>query len=405
MKLRIFHVNTLQPPNLIGGAERTVSTVTHSLAARGHSIHVFSIAPKEQGIRHEVSNNFTGTFVGLQNFYWPFDDRRRPFYQRLAWHARDAWNPTMGNIFSSYIDAEKPDVLVTHNLQGWSCNVWKQSAKRKIPVIHVIHDQSLICPQTAMFRNGKPCESQCFSCNALSITRRATQNNVSAVVAVSQAILQRNEQYGMFAEAKQKKVIYNTWRGAWPAQRTPLQIEANPHAGLTVGFMGRIEGEKGIDVLCDAWRQLQRYGIKLLIAGTGRPEYVEYLQQHYGVPASSFLGMQKPESFFPKVDLVVVPSRAFEGLGNVAFEAMVFGRPVIVSDQGGLPEIPDASCGLVTPADDVPALVKAIQSFADSIPNLIAKSEGAHLRGKAFHPDYQADAYESLITDVLEKSK
>ncbi len=405
MKLRLFHINTLQPPNLVGGAERTVSTVTRSLAARGHTIHVFSTIPEGQAVADDVSTNFTGTYVGLKNFYWQFDGRHRPSYQRLAWHVRDAWNPAMGKIVGACMDAEAPDIVVTHNIQGWSCNVWKQAAQRKIPVVHVIHDQSLICPQTAMFRDGKPCTKQCSSCHALSVTRRATQHNVSAVVAVSRAILERHETFGMFNDTQPKQVIYNTWRGVWPSQRIPLPTEINPKTELTVGFMGRIEGEKGIDTLCDAWKALNQRGIKLLIAGTGRPEYIEHLQTHFGVPKSSFLGTQTPETFFPRVDLIVVPSRAFEGLGNVAFEAMVFGRPVIVSDQGGLPEIPDQSSGVVVPGGDTAALVEAVLAFADSLPALIAKSEGAYRRAAAFHPDRQADAYESLLADVFNRSK
>lgn len=405
MKLRLFHVNTLQAPNLIGGAERTVSTVSHSLAARGHSIHVFSVVPRDKFVADNVSENFTGTYVGLQNFYWPFDGQHRPAYQRMAWHARDAWNPAMGRILGAYMDAERPDIVLTHNLQGWSCNAWQQAAKRKIPVVHVIHDQSLLCPQTAMFRNGKPCETQCASCRVLSLTRKSTQNNVSAVVAVSGAMFTRHERYGMFNAHQNKTVIHNSWRGAWPAERIPLAIELRPADGLTLGFMGRIESEKGIDVLCAAWDRLKQRGVKLLIAGTGRPEYILQLREKYGVPESCFLGMQTPDAFFPKVDLVVVPSRAYEGLGNVAFEAMVFGRPVIVSDQGGLPEIPDAASGTVVAGGDVPALIDAISAYVDSVPMLQAKSAGARRRASAFHPDRQADAYESLLLDVVRKSR
>ncbi|MBC7711419.1 MAG: glycosyltransferase family 4 protein [Rhizobacter sp.] len=405
MKLKLFHINTLQAPNLIGGAERTVSTVSHSLAARGHTIHVFSTVPRDSVLADVVSENFTGTYVGLKNFYWQFDGQHRSALQKLAWHAQDAWNPAMGRILGAYMDAERPDIVLTHNLQGWSCNAWQQAVQRKIPVVHVIHDQSLLCPQTAMFRNGKPCETQCASCRVLSLTRKSTQNNVTAVVAVSGAMLNRHERFGMFNANQNKTVIYNSWRGAWPAERIPLPIEIHPADGLTLGFMGRIESEKGIDVLCDAWAQLKHRGVKLLIAGTGRPDYIVQLREKYGVPESCFLGMQTPEAFFPRVDLVVVPSRAYEGLGNVAFEAMVFGRPVIVSDQGGLPEIPDAASGSVVAGGDVPALIQAISRYADSVEMLQAQSVAARRRATAFHPDRQADAYESFLVDVLHKSK
>jgi glycosyltransferase involved in cell wall biosynthesis len=209
----------------------------------------------------------------------------------------------------------------------------------------------------------------------------------------------------MFSSNQAQKVIYNTWRGKWPTQRIPLPVEIGLERQLTVGFMGRVEAEKGIDVLCAAWAELKKHGIKLLIAGSGRAAYIQHLQDQYDVPAACFLGTQAPETFFPTVDLVVVPSRAFEGLGNVAFEAMVFGRPVIVSDQGGLPEIPDEHCGSVTAAGDVRALIAAILGYAESQSMLLMKSEAASRRAAVFHPDRQADSYESFLADLVQQSK
>ncbi len=404
-KIKLLHVNTLQPPYLVGGAERTVATVSNSLAARGHSIRVMSTVPTDAVVADHVSEHFQGKYVGLRNFYWPFDGATRPKLQTFAWHLRDAWNPAMGNILGHALDADRPDMLLTHNLQGWSCNVWWQAAKRKIPVIHVIHDQSLICPQTAMFRGGTACTKQCTSCRVLSTTRRAAQHHVTAVIAVSQAILDRNAQFGMFGSHKTKRVVHNSWRGEWPKTCPPLPSVALPNHGLTIGFMGRVEGEKGIDTLCAAWRKLEGTGARLLIAGEGKPAYIQSLIREYGVPQSSFLGQQPPHSFFSCVDIVAVPSRAFEGLGNVAFESLVFGRPVIVSDQGGLPEIPRLDCGTVVTSGDVEALATAIRGYIDSPAMLLAHSSAAMQRSLAFRPERQADAYENLLEEVCDQPR
>ena len=56
---------------------------------------------------------------------------------------------------------------------------------------------------------------------------------------------------------------------------------------------------------------------------------------------------EKLASYYSQCDAVVMPSR-WEAFGLVAIEAMKYGKPVIVSDKGALPEIvKDGQNGLV----------------------------------------------------------
>ena len=59
-------------------------------------------------------------------------------------------------------------------------------------------------------------------------------------------------------------------------------------------------------------------------------------------------------------DLVVAPSR-YESFGLTALEAMIFAKPCIASDVGGLPEVvADRETGLLVPPDDPEALAAAL---------------------------------------------
>jgi glycosyltransferase involved in cell wall biosynthesis len=64
------------------------------------------------------------------------------------------------------------------------------------------------------------------------------------------------------------------------------------------------------------------------------------------------------------VDLLVHPS-VEEGMGQAVVEAMAAGRPVLVSDAGGLPEVVGDLCTPV-PAGDAVALAAAIRARLDS---------------------------------------
>ena len=65
-------------------------------------------------------------------------------------------------------------------------------------------------------------------------------------------------------------------------------------------------------------------------------------------------------SRYAACDLVVVPSR-YESFGLTALEAMIFAKPCVASDAGGLGEVvTDSDTGLLTPPGDPAALTAAL---------------------------------------------
>jgi glycosyltransferase involved in cell wall biosynthesis len=61
-----------------------------------------------------------------------------------------------------------------------------------------------------------------------------------------------------------------------------------------------------------------------------------------------------------------VPSKLPEPLGRVAIEAMSFGRPVIASEIGGLPEVvKDQVTGWLIPPGDPAVLAEAIRGIIE----------------------------------------
>ncbi len=112
-------------------------------------------------------------------------------------------------------------------------------------------------------------------------------------------------------------------------------------------FVGRIDAEKGVEVLLDAWRRmgLSPSGAQLLLVGApvlhGDPQ--AYLEQvtSLAVPGSvRFLGARHDVvTPLHAADVSVVPSTWDEPFGRVVIEALATGRPVVGSRVGGIPEI------------------------------------------------------------------
>jgi len=101
---------------------------------------------------------------------------------------------------------------------------------------------------------------------------------------------------------------------------------------LIFGSLGRLETQKGFDILIDACTLLN-FPYRCLIGGTGSmgkslQEKIVCLNLEEKV---TLLGEQKPIDFYQKIDLFILSSR-FESFGLVLIEAAACGLPIISAD-------------------------------------------------------------------------
>ena len=134
-----------------------------------------------------------------------------------------------------------------------------------------------------------------------------------------------------------------------------------PHSGsalFTVGYVGRLADEKGIDTLLWALEGLEDT-IRLRIVGDGPARYrLELMARELGVHNRvAFLGPVANEelpAIYHEFDALVLPSKTTkwwkEQFGRVLAEAMACGLPVIGSDSGAIPEV-IGDAGLIFPED------------------------------------------------------
>jgi alpha-1,6-mannosyltransferase len=111
-------------------------------------------------------------------------------------------------------------------------------------------------------------------------------------------------------------------------------------AGLLGMYVGRIAGEKDLNVLLRAWVQVQqRTGASLVIVGDGPGR--RSLRAGPGGNQAIWLPYQRDREqladLYAAVDLAVAPGPA-ETFGLAALEAMASGNPVLSVDQGGVAE-------------------------------------------------------------------
>lgn len=127
-------------------------------------------------------------------------------------------------------------------------------------------------------------------------------------------------------------------------------------------FVGRLEKIKGLQSLIPVFRRHR--GAPLLVAGSGSHEAkLKSLAQ--GCEAIQFLGRQsgpRLRALYRHAVALIVPSLCFEIFGTVIIEAFSEGTPVIVQDQGGMPElVRESGGGYVYGSDE--ELVAAMDSL------------------------------------------
>ncbi|MCU1588079.1 MAG: glycosyl transferase family 1, partial [Frankiales bacterium] len=160
-------------------------------------------------------------------------------------------------------------------------------------------------------------------------------------------------------------------RRAWPWAEPPVVAVSAPAASRDLLFVGRLDRDKGVELLVDAFLHADRPGSRLLLAGTGSARIpddprVVRLGRLSRTEVSAQLGRARA------VVLPSVPSLRPEGAPLALIEALVHGRPLIVSDDPGCREVArggsDSPAGLVVPAGDVLALAEAVGDLLDHDP-------------------------------------
>ena len=229
---------------------------------------------------------------------------------------------------------------------------------------------------------------------------RGIAKRVNRMVCVSRAVARSILALGV--PHSRVTVVYN---GVPRAASMPRSAERGT---LEVGIAGQIGPWKGHEDLLDALALLARDGIRvrLRIFGVGNPNYVASLKRKVSnlnleneVEWCGFVSDQS--RIFADIDVCIVPSRSEDPLPTAALEAGAFGRPVIGSSRGGLPEIIEQGVtGVLVEPKRADQLAQAIKTFVCQ-PNLLnTMGEAARRRVEA---EFSIDAFVNRFIAVIEE--
>ncbi len=195
-----------------------------------------------------------------------------------------------------------------------------------------------------------------------------------------------------------------------------LEVRGPLPMGIWIGYLGRLEEEKGTDVLVEAFLQAFRtplgkrlvgddgLGPNLVLIGEGG------LAGHLQRRAGAWLGRrihftgEVPDGagLLPALDLYAQPSRR-EGRSLAMLEAMAAGLPSVAPKLEAVAEIHrDGETALLVPPGDAKPVAEALRVLASSAPLRHRMGEAARRHVRAHSVEGMAAEYAALYREGLE---
>lgn len=361
-----------------GGAEMACYRLAKLLINQGQQVSILTTKPDKEVngdflfYGAPILEDYLGKIGGALKTFIPFD-------------------PILG--FSSFniLNRAKPDVLHLHNFDVLSFSLIHSAKRLGIPILLSIYDYWYFCPARVLVdKNGRFCGRyagfHCFSClsgfkKVLAIRERKFfdyfLDKIDIFIVLSQSSANILQDYGI----KGKKIR---------AVPIPLLNDITDiHSDMeenSILFVGWIHPHKGLHILLRAMPEILEEipQTKLYVFETGveksYKKYVIRLINELKLDNHVFMfGKQSPErvkEFMQRVNIVAIPEQWENMSPLVLIEAMGFGKPIIASRIGGIPEfIEDGKSGsLVNP--------KKSSEFSEEIIWLLKNKESAIEIGK-----------------------
>jgi glycosyltransferase involved in cell wall biosynthesis len=327
---------------LKGGAERVLFEEKKILEAHGHQVPVFS-----QSHPYNESSEFS-------DYYLPFKDWRNiSRIQKLQMAFNMMYDRRAAYGFDRFLEVTDSDIVHVHNIYGGLTTSILDTAQRKgVPVVMTLHDYKLICPSYLMLNRGSVCEScknrrfiYCLlkTCHKESLTASGVYciesylnkwlhkyDTIRYFICPSMFSLKKHVEHGI----PRDKLLH--------IRNFVNFFKHEPHYenGKYVLFVGRLSEEKGILTLLKA---VEHLNVPVRIVGDGplKAEYEDFVAAHK-IDHVIFEGYKSGDDLkrlYENAAFLVIPSECYENAPMTVLEAYSYGKPVIGSRIGGIPEM------------------------------------------------------------------
>jgi glycosyltransferase involved in cell wall biosynthesis len=224
---------------------------------------------------------------------------------------------------------------------------------------------------------------------------------------------------GLIVLSEQWRDFYRSLLGecARPIWVMPNPVELPEHWQVDTSdilkllFLGRMGEHKGTDRILRALARLPeavRNQVRLYMAGDGDVEAVRRLAESLGLRAQVdiryWIEGEEKQRWMQETNAFILPSRA-EGLPMAMLEAMAYGKALIVSPVGGIPEfVTDGQEGILVSPDDIEAIAQAIRRLVEQPDLRIRMGQAARLQAERLDIKMYMTRLAHIYSEIVENT-
>jgi glycosyltransferase involved in cell wall biosynthesis len=311
------------------------------------------------------------------------------------------------------IDKTRPDIMHCHNIYHQiTPSIINVAKSRGISVVLTLHDFKPVCPAVLRLRAERSC-SLCLDgdFHQVLINRCCGGSIRDSALLYAEAVVQRwlgsYEKVDRFLapsgfmrdaalhrfRSDQVVLLYNGVDTA--------KVEVSARDEGYVLYLGRLSKEKGVETLLRAHDAAGTWD--LVVAGTG--PLADDLQKRY--PNARFVGQLSGQALKATIggaSAIVVPSEWYENCPMSVLEAMAYGKPVVASRVGGIPElVVDGVTGVLFEAGDASELRQQVSRLMGDASLRVRMGAAGRIRAERQfsierHNASLMDTYRSLVS-------
>ncbi len=328
-----------------GGAEKFFFEVGRVLESHGHEVAYFSTQDPSN-----IEGDWNGYFPEAPSY------NRGGVLSKLSSITKIIYSFEAKGKFQQLVEDFKPDLVHVFSINiHISPSILDVCRKSTIPVVASYNDYKHICPNYKLYHHGRLCEECIGGKYYRAAVNKCCQNSmVFSVASMLEAyahdwmnVQRKNIHTFLFASEFMAQKTKEFWKGRefrYALLRNPFdatKFKFNEEYGDYLIYFGRLIEEKGVDILIRAMAMAPNAELKIIGDGPQEKELFE-LTESLGLNNIEFLGPKWGDELDPLLKLtrfVVVPSTWHENFPYVINQAFAFGKAVIGSNLGGIPEL------------------------------------------------------------------
>jgi glycosyltransferase involved in cell wall biosynthesis len=226
-------------------------------------------------------------------------------------------------------------------------------AAAAVPVVMTLHNYRLLCANGHLFRDGHVCEDCVGSHPWHGVRHRCYRGSLIASTPAAGTIA-LHRALGTWSRHVRLFLALNDFartrfiRGGLPAHKVhvkpnfvsdPGPRPSPPSRSRSILYVGRLETEKGLETVLDAWNAWGAPGFELVLVGDGVLGPALRRRARPGVRLTGSLSREAVLDWMLRSRALVFPSVLYEGQPIAVLEALACGLPILASRLGGNAEL------------------------------------------------------------------